>query len=117
MLFATSIDHVLSTELALAEARRVSKPGGMVCVWTGEPEPPPPPEGLRESLWRRVGVMKVRTPQTTMRFRIPRGAVDPFHVVHPTVAELETLLEQAGLHVVEVQRPLEQRCFLRALVP
>jgi SAM-dependent methyltransferase len=117
VLFATSIDHVLSLELALDEARRVSRSGGMVCIWTGEPEPPPPPDGLRENLWRRLGFMNVRTPQTTMRFRIPRGAADPFHVAHPTVAQLQTLLEQAGLRVVDVQRPLQQRCFLRALVP
>lgn len=117
VLFATSIDHVLLPELALAEARRVSKPGGMVCIWLGEAAPPPPPEGRRERLWRRLGVVHVETPRLTMRFRVPHGATDPFHVAHPTAANVEDWLARAGLRVVEVQRPMPQRCFLRALVP
>jgi SAM-dependent methyltransferase len=117
VLFATTIDHVLAPELALAEARRVSRSGGMVCIWVGEPNPPPPPSGLRERLQRRLGVAQVTTPQATMRFRVPAGAVDAFHLAHPSVEQVENWLERAGLHVVEVQRPMPQRCFLRALVP
>ncbi|MGH2901452.1 MAG: methyltransferase domain-containing protein, partial [Solirubrobacteraceae bacterium] len=41
VLFATSIDHVLSPSLAVADARRVTKPGGEVIVWLGEPAPAP----------------------------------------------------------------------------
>jgi ubiquinone/menaquinone biosynthesis C-methylase UbiE len=114
VLFATTIDHVLSPELALAEARRVSKSGGMVCVWVGEPNPP---RGMGERLRRLRGITQVTTPQATMRFRVPAGAVDAFHLAHPSVEQIEQWLEGAGLRVVEVQRPMLQRCFLRALVP
>jgi ubiquinone/menaquinone biosynthesis C-methylase UbiE/uncharacterized protein YbaR (Trm112 family) len=118
VLFATSIDHVLLPELALAEARRVSKPGGMVCVWTGEAAPPPPPEGLRERLRRKRGVVEITTPRVTMRFRVPRGAADAFHAAHPSVEQLEQWLKRAGLDKVEVQRQTDHgSCFLRAVVP
>jgi SAM-dependent methyltransferase len=117
VLFATSIDHVLSPELALAETRRVVKSGGMVCVWLGEANPQPPPSGIRERLRRRRGIVQITTPRATMRFRVPAGAVDPFHVAHPTAQQVEEWLLRAGLRDVTVERPLPQRCFLRALVP
>jgi ubiquinone/menaquinone biosynthesis C-methylase UbiE len=117
VLFATTIDHMLAPELALAEARRVSKSGGMVCIWIGEPNPPPPPSGLRERLWRWRGIAQIRTSRATMRFRVPNGAIDPFHIDHPSVEQVKDWLERAGLRLVEQQRPMPQRCFLRALVP
>ena len=117
VLFATSIDHVLLPELALAEARRVGKSGGMVCLWVGEPAPPPPPEGLRERIWSRLRISEVWTPRGTMRFRVPRGAADPFHFAHPTVEQVKGWLESAGLEVAESQQPLPQQHFLRAIVP
>lgn len=117
VLFATSIDHLLLPELALAETRRVSKSGGMVCIWLGEPAPPPPPEGFREHVRRMLGLVDITTPRVTMRFRVPKGAVDAFHAAHPSAEQVEAWLEQAGLRVVEVQRPIEQHCFIRSLVP
>jgi SAM-dependent methyltransferase len=117
VLFATSIDHLLLPEVALAETRRVTKSGGLVSIWLGEPAPPAPPEGLRERLREKLGITHVATPGGTMRFRVPKGAVDAFHAGHPTADQVEGWLEEAGLRVVEVQRPLPQRCFLRALVP
>ena len=117
VLFATSLDHVLSPELALAEARRVAKSGGMLCLWIGEANPPAPPSGLRERVWHRLRIVHITTPRATMRFRVPEGAVDPFHVAHPSADEVVALLERAGLPVVEVLRPMPQQCFLRAIVP
>lgn len=113
VLFATTVDHVLLPDLALAEARRVSKPGATICVWFAEATAPP----LRERLRRRLGIMQVTTPRATMRFRVPKGAVDAFHAVHPSVEQVEDWLEQAGLRVVESQRPIPHHCFMRALVP
>lgn len=116
VLFATSLDHVLLPKLALAEARRVTKPGGMVCIWLGEGASPPR-RTLRERLSRERAVMQVTTPRATMRFRVPRGAVDPFHVAHPSAGQVERWLKRAGLQVAEVERPMQQLCFVRALVP
>jgi SAM-dependent methyltransferase len=117
VLFATSIDHLLLPELALAETRRVSKSGGMVCIWLGEANPPPPPESLSERLRQKLRLVDITTPRVTMRFRVPKGAVDAFHVAHPSAAQVTDWLEGAGLCVVEIQRPIPQHCFLRALVP
>ena len=43
---------------------------GMVCVWVGEPAPPPPPEGLRERLRSHLRIAEITTPRGTMRFRV-----------------------------------------------
>jgi SAM-dependent methyltransferase len=117
VLFATSIDHLLLPELALAETRRVSKSGGMVCIWVGEAAPPPPPEGFGERLQRTRRLVDITTPRVTMRFRVPRGAVDAFHAAHPSVEQVAAWLDNAGLRVIDVKRPIPQNWFLRALVP
>jgi SAM-dependent methyltransferase len=117
VLFATSIDHLLLPERALAETRRVSRAGGMVCIWVGEAAPPPPPEGLGERLQRRRRIVDITTPRVTMRFRVPRGAIDAFHAAHPSVEQVAGWLDNAGLRVVDAQRPIPQNWFLRAIVP
>jgi SAM-dependent methyltransferase len=116
VLFATSIDHVLMADLALAEARRVTKPGGSVCIWLGELPPVP----LRDRLRRRrqpERITQIETSQATMKFEIPTGAADAFHVAHPSARQVQRWLKQAGLTVREVQRPIINHCFTRAIVP
>jgi SAM-dependent methyltransferase len=113
VLFATSIDHVLVPELAVAEATRVTRPGGWVCVWLGEVPAP----GLVERVRRRTRLsrrVRVRTPRAEMTFRVPAGAVDPFHVSHPDAATVAGWLEGAGLAVHAIERPLPGHCFVRA---
>jgi ubiquinone/menaquinone biosynthesis C-methylase UbiE len=56
VLFATSIDHVLVPELALAEAYRVASRGGTVCIWLGEVAPP----GLTRDLRPLAGGSSLR---------------------------------------------------------
>jgi len=136
VLFATSLDHVLSPELTLAEARRVTRRGGAVVVWLGEQAPPPTVAaraGMAIRMLRRGDVrgvaagarhalrgapaqtaMTVRTPAATMTFEVPQGAVDAFHVAHPDAATVEAWLRAAGLAVEAVQRPLSGHCFIRA---
>jgi SAM-dependent methyltransferase len=116
VLFATSIDHVLVAELALAEAQRVAKPGGSICVWLGELSPAP----LRERLKRRrqpEQITRIETSGATMTFDIPTGAADAFHVAHPSARQVQRWLKRAGLTVLEVQRPIVNHCFIRAIVP
>jgi SAM-dependent methyltransferase len=113
VLFATSIDHVLVPQLAAAEAHRVLKTGGRVCIWLGETAAP----SLRARIRRRIRPpreARVRTPRVEMTFRIPTGAVDAFHVAHPDAETVVGWLEQAGFHVEDVQRPLPGSCFVRA---
>jgi SAM-dependent methyltransferase len=115
ILFATSIDHLLEPELALAEARRVAAPGGSICIWLGEL----PPVSLRERIKRRPTepVMEIQTPRTTMMFEVPAGAVDAFHVTHPRSREVKRWLSKAGLSVSQLTRPVANSCFIRAEVP
>jgi len=114
VLFATSIDHVLVPELAVAEAGRVTKPGGWVCVWLGEVPTPRLAERFRRRVWRPRRI-RIRTPRAEMTFRVPVGAVDPFHVIHPDAATVTGWLEDAGMAVHAVERPLRGHCFLRAV--
>jgi hypothetical protein len=101
--------------LALAEARRVAAPGGSICIWLGEL----PPVRLRERLKRRAPgpVSEIETPRARMRFEVPVGAVDAFHVAHPRARQVKRWLTRAGLIVQEVERPIANSCFIRAAVP
>ncbi len=140
VLFATSLDHVLSPRLAIGEARRVVKPTGLVCVWHGEPpeeapEPPPTPSVVARA--RAAGGMLVRgqfgeiadrakhalgrgrrqagaqNGSEPPAFEVPVGAVDPFHFAHPDVKTVTQWLEEAGLRVARVERQ-DGNCFISA---
>lgn len=107
VLFATSLDHLLSPQRAISEARRVLAPDGRVCVWHGEPPPPPPP--WRDRLRRRV-----RGSPVVLGYRTPRGAVDPFHFTHPRLAMVRDWLTGAGLEIDRQQRDDVGNCLLSA---
>jgi SAM-dependent methyltransferase len=137
VLFATSLDHVLSPALTLAEARRVTRPGGAVVVWLGEQGPPPSllaRAGMAARMVRRGelgGVahraraalrgkrgasapVTVETPGAVMTFDVPEGAIDAFHVAHPDADTIAGWLRDAGMTVDALQRPLPGHCFIRA---
>ncbi len=119
VLFATSLDHVLSPALTLAEARRVTRPGGAVVVWLGEQAQPSLVGRLRTRARRLVSGAErstvIETPNATMTFDVPQGAVDAFHVAHPDADTISRWLQTAGLTVDAVARPLVGHCFIRAL--
>lgn len=140
VLFATSIDHVLSPSLAVREAARVTKAGGAVVVWFGEPAPPPSlrerageagrllrrgelvtvARGVRSALRRSApaqDVMTVQTPGATMTFEVPAGAIDAFHFSHPDAPAIEGWLRAAGLTIEATERPIASHCFVRARRP
>jgi len=118
VLFATSLDHVLSSSLTLAEARRVTRPGGAVVVWLGEQARASLTGRLRSRARRLVSgpprSAVIETPGATMTFDVPDGAVDAFHVAHPDAATIQRWLGAAGLRVEAVERPLAGHCFIRA---
>lgn len=138
VLFAASLDHVLSTERALAEARRVVRPDGAVTIWLGEvPQPPGVGHHLRAAARKlRSGDLRglasgisdeargrlrtirreasFATPDGDVQLPVPAGAVDAFHVEHPGVETVTAWLEAVGLRVRDVQRPFEGSCFIRA---
>ena len=138
VLFAASLYHVLSTERALAEARRVVRPDGAVTLWLGEvPEPPGLGQHLRAAARklrsgdlrglasgishhaharRRAarGEASFATPEGDVQLHVPAGAVDAFHVDHPAAETVAGWLEAVRLRVSDVQRPFEGSCFLWA---
>ena len=137
VVFATSIDHVMSPRLALAEAARVTRRAGTVVVWVSEPLPPRPARdrvrgavrmlrrgelaafarAVRSALPERPppeGTMRVRTAGATMTYEVPEGAIDAFHFLHPDAPTIETWLREAGLEVEATERPLPGHCFIRA---
>jgi SAM-dependent methyltransferase len=138
VLFATSIDHVLSPRRAVAEAARVTKPGGTVVVWVSEPVAPRSPRrragaavrmltrgelrtfanAVRSALPERAraddATMRVRTAGATMTFKVPEGAIDAFHFMHPDAGLVEEWMVAAGLAVDAIERPLPGHCFIRA---
>lgn len=137
VLFATSIDHMLSPSLAVREAARVTKAGGAVVVWFGEPAAPPSlreraaeagrllrrgelgavARGIRTALRRDPSpqeVATVQTPGATMTFAVPAGAIDAFHFAHPDAPAIEGWLRAASLTIEATERPLPGHCFVRA---
>jgi SAM-dependent methyltransferase len=108
VLFATSLDHMLSPQRALAEARRVLAPDGLVCLWHGEP-PPAPRRSWRERISRRR-----RGGPTVLGYATPGGAVDPFHVSHPRLATVLRWVADAGLTVQREQRDEIGNCLVAA---
>jgi SAM-dependent methyltransferase len=133
VLFATSLDHVLSPELAVAEAARVVKPDGAVLVWLGEVYVPPSPgDKLRQAIrllragdLRGIGTRLKALPRTERcepqepppaqpDLPVPEGAIDPFHFAHPEETTVRSWLSGAGLHLTDTERPLPGSCFIRA---
>jgi SAM-dependent methyltransferase len=136
VLFATSLDHVLSPQLALTEARRVTKQDGAVLVWLGEIIQPPSVSdrlqtaagllragdlravGARVAAMTRQGLTRrtdVEAELVAPRRAVPEGAVDAFHFAHPDEASVREWLRHAGLTVVESERPFPNSCFLRSV--
>lgn len=138
VLFATSLDHVLSPARAVREAARVTKPGGAVLVWFGVPTPPKPlRQQFREARYllqaRQPGAalrkwtarlrrrwsrsVEIATSSGPVRLDVPRGAVDAFHVAHPGDEEILGWLSLAGLEVGPVAEPVAGARFVRATAP
>jgi SAM-dependent methyltransferase len=127
VLFATSLDHVLSPALTLAEAHRVTRPGGAVVVWLGEEVAPPRLVHQARNAIRRLAHGEVRGVAADARallaarrapapaYDVPEGAIDAFHFDHPDATTIEGWLATAGLQVEAVERPLGNNCFIRAV--
>lgn len=134
VVFATSLDHVLSPGRVLAEARRVVSRSGEVCIWFGDGEhDQAPPSGLSAQL-RKAGLvlksggvlpllrivlaklgLRVDSNAWKSSLQIPDGAVDHFHFYHLTRPQLVEWLRDVGLDVVETQQSNDQESiFVRA---
>jgi SAM-dependent methyltransferase/uncharacterized protein YbaR (Trm112 family) len=139
VLFGTSLDHALSPELALREARRVVRANGAVVIWLGELAEAP---GISERFRTAAGMLRTgdvrglftglvinrlrprenpslgqtifETPEGQVQLEVPSGAVDAFHVEHPRAETVVEWLAAAGLQVRDLQRPIARTCFIWA---
>jgi len=126
VLFATSLDHMLVPRRALAEARRIVRPGGAVNVWFGELERS---VGLVARTAGRVRALAGRAtgareapappePEYLARLERPEGAVDKFHVAHPDAPTIAAWFAEVGLAAGDVQRvEYANGCFMRGVKP
>lgn len=100
ILFATTLDHMLSPRQALLEARRVARPGGEIAVWSGDERTKPAFTGTSAAWYESL--------------RIPEGAEDRFHVARLNRDRVLDLLAAADLAVVEEAADGAGSVFVRA---
>ncbi len=122
VLFATSLDHTLVPQLALAEGARVVRPGGAVNIWFGEIRPPGAVQRLRTFVGHGLERFGLRSPYVEPEYLAqieqPEGAVDKFHVAHPGPETIGEWLAAAGLQPSAPQRiSYNNSCFIRGTKP
>src|SRR5450759_987052 len=124
VLFATSLDHMLVPRRALAEARRVLRPGGAVNICFGEVDRPVGGGLLGHARSRAAGLVnRIRTgkpeePAYMMALAQPPGAVDKFHVEHPTTRKIERMFLEENLELSAIERvEFASGCFMRGTKP
>jgi ubiquinone/menaquinone biosynthesis C-methylase UbiE len=122
VLFATSIDHVVDKPRALAEARRVLGLNGHVHVWIGVPDSPR--RGalgkIADSIYlARHGRLRELFSQSSVEpdekppeYEVPEGAIDAFHVEHPSAEQVTEWFEAAGLTIMAEDSATPGRRFL-----
>lgn len=100
VLFATTLDHMLSPLRALLEARRVTRPEGEIAVWSGDDRTRPGFTGTSAPWYENLSV--------------PEGAEDRFHVARLNRDSVLDLLADAELAVVEESADGAGSVFVRA---
>jgi SAM-dependent methyltransferase len=100
VLFATTLDHMLSPRQALLEASRVTSSTGEIVVWCGDERTKPAFTGVSADWYEDL--------------RVPEGAQDRFHVARLDRNAVLELLVDACLEVVEEAADGAGSVFLRA---
>lgn len=100
VLFATTLDHMLSPRRALLEAKRVTSPSGEIVVWSGDDRTKPAFTGVSADWYEGL--------------RVPEGAQDRFHVARFSRDSVLDALHDAGLAVVEESADGAGSVFVRA---
>jgi SAM-dependent methyltransferase len=100
VLFATTLDHMLSPQRALLEASRVANSSGEIVVWCGDMRTKPAFTGVSAAWYEDL--------------RVPEGAQDRFHVARLHRESVLDLLADSGLRVVEESGDGAGSVFLRA---
>ena len=124
VLFATSLDHMLVPQLALAEARRVLAPGGAINVWFGELDRRSSGGVVRQTRDRigavidRIRPQQPLEPEYLAALDRPPGAIDKFHVAHPGEREIAGWFADLELEFSAIERvDYGSGCFMRGSKP
>jgi len=100
VLFATTLDHMLSPRQALAEARRVANSNAEIIVWSGDERTKPAFTGVSAAWYEGL--------------QVPNGAEDRFHVARLSRDSVLDLLGAVGLTVLEESADGAGSVFFRA---
>lgn len=100
VLFATTLDHMLSPRRALLEASRVALPTGEIVIWCGDESTKPVFTGVSSPWYEGLSV--------------PDGARDRFHVARLNRDDVVELLAEMRLKSVEEFSDGAGSVFLRA---
>ena len=100
VLFATTLDHMLSPRRALLEAKRVAAPDGEIVVWSGDERTKPAFTGVSAGWYESL--------------RVPDGAEDRFHVARFNRDSVVEALRDVGLVIVEETADGAGSVFVRA---
>ena len=99
VLFATTLDHMLSPRRALLEAKRVSRPDGEIVIWCGDECTKPAFTGVSAPWFEAL--------------RVPEGAQDRFHVVRVDRDTVIDLVADTGLEAIDESADGTGSVFLR----
>ena len=85
VLFVTSLDHFIDPRPALAEAKRVLKPTGEICIWIGEKDKNAPKPAT--------------SPEWYTALTVPPGAEDRFHYKRFTKDDFLGYVKDVNLNI------------------
>lgn len=120
VIFATSLDHVVSMKASFNECYRVLDSGGKLLIWMTDISKPFWQnikwkwERFKESIRQGYPLSRyVVYPNWTV-FYIPGNAVDPFHKCYEKPREVVKLLNKTGFKKIELVRHSEMEIFVTA---
>ena len=136
VVFATSLDHVISMEQVFEEVQRVLKPNGVVDIWFGVPHKPNKLggfankaintgryilrgdlQGLLRRIQQEVSEPAPNKPEWLNQLSVPEGAVDTYHLAHLDQTVLEVRLLASGFKIIRsTAHPEIQSHFMKAVI-
>lgn len=140
VVYATSLDHLLSAKRSLAESKRVLKSNGIVNIWFFDTMKRPSALSILRARIRfafsllgqgrfiEFGQRVIRRPISTQPsispvaqsptyladMTIPSGAIDHFHFVHPSQNDVVQWLHEVGLTVTKTRVYQTNHVFMQA---
>ncbi|MBW1710548.1 MAG: methyltransferase domain-containing protein [Deltaproteobacteria bacterium] len=119
IIFATSLDHVVSLDQTVKETWRILRSGGRVIIWMGDRS-----RSLVQRIrgWifstikslqagynvRRYGIY----PELKLVLYIPHGAYDAYHSWAESPGKIKSLMIRSGFKLIEERKPVRNQAYL-----